>query len=100
MREFMTGSVISVFFAMQIDKVNRYFHTYCGLCDPASVEAMRAAIVARESRPVRAMSREERLEHICSTTTDDYRGYAGERWRSRCRAIARSRFTAVRKARS
>lgn len=80
MREFMTGSVTSVFYAMRIDDAVRYFHTYCDLSDPNSVEAMRSAIVARETRPVRAMSREERLEHIWSTSADDYRGYAGDRW--------------------
>ncbi|MFK4260147.1 hypothetical protein ACI2LT_28340 [Agrobacterium tumefaciens] len=26
------------------------------------------------------MTREERLEHIWSSTADDYRDYAGERW--------------------
>ena len=41
---------------------------------------MREAIVERESRPVRATTRHERLEHIWSSTHDDYRGYAGERW--------------------
>jgi len=41
---------------------------------------MKAAIIDRETRPVRAMTREERLEHIWSSTHDDYRGYAGERW--------------------
>jgi hypothetical protein len=41
---------------------------------------MRAAIIERESRPLKAMTREERLEHIWSSTHDDYRGYAGERW--------------------
>lgn len=80
MREFMTGSVTSVFYAIRIDGALRHFHAYCDLSDPNSVEAMRAAIVARESRPVRAMSREERLEHIWSTTAVDYRGYAGDRW--------------------
>ena len=80
MREFMTGSVTSVFYAIRIDEAVRYFHTYCDLSDPASVEAMRTAIIDRETRPVRAMSREERVEHIWSTTTDDYRGYAGARW--------------------
>lgn len=80
MREFMTGSVTSVFFALQIDETVRYFHTYCNLADPTSVESMRAAIVSHETRPRRAMSREERLEHIWSTTADDYRGYAGDRW--------------------
>ncbi len=79
-REFMAGSVTSVFYAIRIDGAVRHFHAYCDLSDPSSVEAMRAAIVSRESRPVRAMSREERLEHIWSTTADDYRGYAGDRW--------------------
>ena len=37
-------------------------------------------IIERETRPVRAMTRDERLEHIWSTTADDYRGYAGKRW--------------------
>ncbi len=80
MREFMTGSVTSVFYAIRIDEAVRYFHTYCDLSDPDSVETMRTAIIDRETRPVRAMSREERLEHIWSTTTDDYRGYASARW--------------------
>lgn len=80
MREFMTGSVTSVFYAIRIDAAVRYFHTYCDLSDPDSVEAMRSSILDRETRPVRAMSREERLEHIWSATADDYRGYAGSRW--------------------
>lgn len=80
MREFMSGSVTSVFYAMRIDDTVRYFHTYCDLSDPKSVETMRSVIADRETRPVRAMSREERLEHIWSTTADDYRGYAGTRW--------------------
>lgn len=41
---------------------------------------MRAAIFERETRPVRAMNREERLEHIWSSTADAYRGYAGDRF--------------------
>src|SRR3546814_752381 len=80
MREFMTGSVTSVFYAIRIDEAVRYFHTYCDLSNPKAIETMRTAIVDRETRPVRAMSRDERLEHIWSTTTDDYRGYAGARW--------------------
>ena len=80
MREFLTGSVTSVFFALRIDDVFRYFHGYCDLSDKVSVEAMRVVIIERESRPVRAMTREERLEHIWSSTADDYRGYADERW--------------------
>ncbi|WP_312223678.1 DUF1419 domain-containing protein [Rhizobium rhizoryzae] len=80
MREFLTGSITSVFYAIRIDDAVRYFHTYCDLSDPNSVEAMRSAILDRETRPVRAMSREERLEHIWSITADDYRGYADDRW--------------------
>ncbi|MBP1884921.1 MULTISPECIES: DUF1419 domain-containing protein [Sinorhizobium] len=80
MCELLTGSVASVFFALRIDEALRYFHGYCDLSDKAFVEAMRVAIVERESRPVRAMTRKERLEHIWSSTADDYRGYAGERW--------------------
>jgi len=78
MREFLTGSVTSVFFALQIDESIRYFHGYCDLSQSRSVQQMRLAIIERESRPVRAMTREERLEHIWSTTVDTYRGYADE----------------------
>lgn len=80
MREFLTGSITSIFFALSIDGRIRHLHAYCDLSDKGSPARMRAAIVERESRPVRAMTREERLEHIWSSTADDYRGYAGERW--------------------
>jgi len=80
MREFLTGSVTSVFFALRIDGVIRHFHGYCDLSDGQAVERIRVGIIERESRPVRAMTREERLEHIWSITADDYRGYAGDRW--------------------
>lgn len=76
MREFLTGSVTSVFFELRIDERVRYFHGYCDLVDMQSPERMRATIVERESRPVRAMTRVERLEHIWSSTHDAYRGYA------------------------
>ena len=78
--EFMTGSITSVFFALSIDGRPRYFHAYCDMSAKGSAERMRDAIVERESRPVRAMTRAERLDHIWSTTHADYRGYAGERW--------------------
>lgn len=80
MREFLTDSVTSVFFALTIDGEVRYFHGYCDLSDRGSPERMRTAIIDRESRPVKAMTRTERLDHIWSATHDDYRGYAGERW--------------------
>ena len=79
-REFLTGSVTSVFFALRIDGRIRHFHGYCDLSDRSSVEQMRAAIIERESQPIRSMTRDERLEHIWSSTADAYRGYAGERW--------------------
>ena len=79
MREFLTSSVTSVFYALRIDGVIRHFHGYCDLSDGQAVERMRMAIIERESRPARAMTREERLEHIWSITADDYRGYAGDR---------------------
>jgi hypothetical protein len=78
MREFLTGSVTSVFFALRIDGVIRHFHGYCDLSDGRSVEDMRLAIIDRETRPVRAMTRDERLVHIWSATADAYRGYSGQ----------------------
>ncbi|NTA14298.1 DUF1419 domain-containing protein [Agrobacterium tumefaciens] len=76
MREFLTGSITSVFFTLKIDDRIRYFHGYCDLANTSSAQQMRIAIIERETRPVRAMTREERLEHIWSSTADDYRGYA------------------------
>ena len=80
LRQFLTGTVTSVFFALSIDDAIRYFHGYCDLSDDDAVEAMRLAIIERESRPVRAMTRDERLEHIWSSTAEPYRGYTGDRW--------------------
>lgn len=80
MREFMTGNVTSIFFALCIDGRKRFFHGYCDLSDRGSPERMKQVIVDRECRPIRAMTREERLEHIWSSTHDDYRGYAGLSW--------------------
>lgn len=78
MREFLTESVTSVFLALRIDGVIRFFHAYCDLSDGGSVEDMRLAIIERETRPVRAITRDERLEHIWTATADTYRGYADE----------------------
>ncbi|MBX4937069.1 MULTISPECIES: DUF1419 domain-containing protein [Rhizobium] len=80
MREYLTGSVTSVFFALRIGGRIRYFHGYCDLSDHRAAEEMRRAIIERETKPQRAMSRDERLEHIWSITADAYRGYAGEDW--------------------
>ena len=80
LREFLTDSVTSVFFELKIDDRIRYFHGYCDLGDRRSPERMRAAIVERESRPVRAMTRQERVEHIWSNTHNPYRGYADRRF--------------------
>lgn len=80
LREFLTGNITSVFYTLPIDGRLRYFHGYCDLGVARSPVEMRDVIVERESRPVRAMTREERLEHIWSATHDEYRGYAGEHW--------------------
>lgn len=80
MREFMTDSVTSIFFSLVIDGKRRWFHGYCDLAAKGSPDRMKATIIDRESRPVRAMTRNERLEHIWSSTHDDYRGYAGKGW--------------------
>ena len=80
MREFLTDSVTSVFFSLSISATIRYYHGYCDLADKEAPERMRAAIHAREGHPIKAMSREERLEHIWSETADDYRGYADASW--------------------
>lgn len=80
MREFLIGSITSIVFSLAIDGRVRSFHGYCDLSDRASPDRMRAAIVERESRLVRAMTRAERLDHIWSSTHDDYRGYADERF--------------------
>ena len=79
MREFLLGHITSVFFTLKIDGRIRCFHAYCDLADKGSPTQARTAIVERESRPVRAMTREERIEHIWSSSHDEYRGYAD--WR-------------------
>lgn len=80
LREFLTGAITSVFYTLRIDGRVRYFHGYCDLKVARSPVEMRDAIVERESWPVKAMTHEERLEHIWSATHDEYRGYASERW--------------------
>ncbi|WEX12132.1 DUF1419 domain-containing protein [Chelativorans sp. AA-79] len=79
--EFLTGSITSVFYTLRINGVDRYFHAYCDLARPGSPVEMRDAIVERECRPVKAMTREEQIEHIWSVTEDRYRGYAGPNFR-------------------
>jgi len=80
MREFLTESVTSVFYTLRTDGRTRYFHAYCDLAQSRSPVDMRDAIVERESWPVKAITRAERLEHVWSATHDEYRGYAGERF--------------------
>jgi hypothetical protein len=80
LREFLTESVTSVFYTLRIDGRTRYFHAYCDLAQARSPVETRDAIVERESWPVKAMTRTERLEHVWSATHDEYRGYAGERF--------------------
>jgi len=79
MSEYVAGSVTSVFFGIGIDGKVRWFHAYCDMTDPQSIESTRQAIILREQRPVRAMTHQERLDHIWSTTADSYRSYDGSR---------------------
>jgi len=80
LREFLTGSVTSVFFALPMGGTIRCFHSYCDLAERQTPASTRDAIMTREARPVKAMTRDERLEHIWSETSDDYRGYADATW--------------------
>jgi Protein of unknown function (DUF1419) len=80
MREFLAASVTSVFFYLTIDDRLRWFHGYCDLADTGSAQRMRTAITERESRPVRAMTRSEKLDHIWSATGADFRAYADLRF--------------------
>lgn len=83
--EFLIESVTSVFYTLRIDGRTRHFHAYCDLAQSRSPVEMRDAIVERESWPVKAMTRAERLEHVWSATHDEYRGYAGERFGAQLR---------------
>jgi hypothetical protein len=80
MREFQAQSITSVFYTLKIDDRFRWFHAYCDLADTGSINRKREAIIERESRPVRAMSRAEKLEHIWSITGPDFRAYADQRF--------------------
>jgi hypothetical protein len=80
LREFLTGTITSIFFSLSIDGCQRFFHGSCDLENRGSTHRMKEAIIERESQPVPIMTRGEKLEHIWSSTPDDYRGYAGDRW--------------------
>lgn len=80
MREFMVGSITSVFFALGMNGRIRYFHGYCDMLVSSSAERLRDVILARERHSELAMTRAEQLDHIWSTMPADYRGYAGEGW--------------------
>lgn len=64
MSELKAGFVGSVFFDIRIDDRDRWFHGYCNLGDPASPDAMRAAIIGHEQANLRALTRDEKLELI------------------------------------
>jgi len=78
MSEYKAGNVTSVFFAIRIRGRERWFHGFCDLSDKRSPDAMRAAIIARETGAVDSMTREEKLEAIWSATHADFKGIAGE----------------------
>lgn len=74
MREFLAGSITSVFFELRIEGDTRFYHAYCDLGDRASVDRMRAAILEHEAEAEK-LTREIALEHVWSTTHDDFRGH-------------------------
>ncbi|MCB1486406.1 MAG: DUF1419 domain-containing protein [Hyphomicrobiaceae bacterium] len=78
MSEYKAGNVTSVFFSIRIRGRERFFHGVCDLSDKHNPDAMRAAIIARETGAVDSMTREEKLEAIWSTTHADFKGIAGE----------------------
>ncbi|SDN38271.1 DUF1419 domain-containing protein [Ensifer sp. YR511] len=78
MREFLAQSITSVFFTLKIDGRFRWFHAYGDLAAACSINRIRAAIIDRESRSVRSMSRAEKLEHIWSITGPDFRAFADQ----------------------
>lgn len=80
MREFMAGSITSVFYAIPLRGRVRYFHGYCDMQVRGAAERLRDVIVEREARAMPTMTRAEQLDHIWSATPADYRGYAGIGW--------------------
>lgn len=77
MAEYRAGNVTSVFFAIRVRGRERYFHGFCDLSDKRSPDAMRAAIIARETGAIDSMTRGEKLEAIWTATHADFRGIAG-----------------------
>jgi len=77
MSELKTGNIASIFFSIRIRTRERWFHGFCDLSFAGSPEAMRAAIIARETNAADSMTRDEKLELIWNRTPQDYRGHAG-----------------------
>jgi hypothetical protein len=88
------------FFALHIAGRGRWFHGYCDLSDRQSIDWMRTAIVERESRADRTMTRREKLDHIWSTATNDFRAYADGRFRPTSAGVRSCSSTAPIRARS
>lgn len=80
MGERLAESVTSIFLSLRIDGRFRWFHGHCDLADSGSPDRLRATIIERESRPVRAMVRQEKLDHIWSTTGAGFRAHADYRF--------------------
>jgi hypothetical protein len=65
---------------LKIDGRFRRSHACCDLADAGSINRMRGVIVKREARPLQAISRAEKLDHIWSTAGADFRTYADQRF--------------------
>jgi len=78
MSELKAGCVASVYFEINHEGHDRWFHGFCNLQDRQSPDAMRAAIIAHESDVAARLMRTQQLDRIWSSTHPDYRGLAGE----------------------
>lgn len=74
---YRAGNVTSILFSIRIRGRERWFHGFCDLSHKHSPDAMRAAIVARETTAADSMTREEKIEAIWAATHPDFRGIAG-----------------------
>lgn len=75
--ELKAGNVGSIFFEIIIAGRTRWFHGYCDVADKAAPDALRAAILFRETGDASNMTREQKLDAIWTSTHPDFRGSNG-----------------------
>lgn len=78
MIERKAGEVTNVFCAIMLNGRKRWFAGYCDMSVPGSPDALRDAIIARETAAdFDVPRREEKLEVIWNATHPDFKGFAG-----------------------